>query len=231
MDSLRNGDSYARSIYENIINQEKFLKALNDVVKSVGKESGGRDRKVVRLRQFLIDTTSKSSKLASSVSSSDFFDLVNFNLAIPLISDPEVRICGTNIEKTTMFKSNLMPCKFCFRTSSGNYALDKEYSVIYKIGDDLRQDQLVLQMIALMDKLLKQENLDLKLTPYKVVATGIKEGFLQFIDAVPVSTILSNEYRTIKEYLRKHNPSDTDKYGITSEAMDNYVRSIGKNRS
>ena len=51
------------------------------------------------------------------------------------------------------------------------------------IGDDLRQDQLVLQMIALMDKLLKQENLDLKLTPFKEVATGVKEGFLQFIDA------------------------------------------------
>lgn len=78
-------------------------------------------------------------------------------------------------------------------------------------------------------KLLKQENLDLKLTPYKVVATGIKEGFLQFIDALPVSTILANgEYRTIKEYLRKNNPSETDKYGITAEAMDNYVRSCGK---
>ena len=64
-----------------------------------------------------------------------------------------------------------MPCKFAFRTTSG-----VEYSAIYKIGDDLRQDQLVLQMIALMDKLLKQENLDLKLTPYKVIATGTKEG-------------------------------------------------------
>lgn len=68
----------------------------------------------------------------------------------------------------------------------------------------------------------------MKLTPYKVVATGIKEGFLQFIDALPVSTILANgEYRTIKEYLRKNNPSETDKYGITAEAMDNYVRSCG----
>lgn len=73
--------------------------------------------------------------------------------------------------------------------------------------------------------MLKQENLDLKLTPYKVIATGIKEGFLQFIDALPISNILSSEHRTIKEYLRKNNPSDTDKHGIAAEAMDNYVRS------
>ena len=38
---------------------------------------------------------------------------------------------------------------------------------MFKIGDDLRQDQLVIQIIDLMDQLLKNENLDLKLTPYK----------------------------------------------------------------
>lgn len=40
--------------------------------------------------------------------------------------------------------------------------------LIYKKGDDLRQDQFVLQMLSLMDRLLKRENLDLRLTPYKV---------------------------------------------------------------
>lgn len=33
----------------------------------------------------------------------------------------------------------------------------------------MRQDQLVLQMFSLMDRLLKDENLDLKLTPYRCV--------------------------------------------------------------
>jgi len=42
-------------------------------------------------------------------------------------------------------------------------------AVIYKKGDDLRQDQLVVQMISLMDRLLKREALDLRLTPYKSV--------------------------------------------------------------
>ena len=40
--------------------------------------------------------------------------------------------------------------------------------IIYKKGDDLRQDQFILQMVSLMDRLLKRENLDLKMTPYKV---------------------------------------------------------------
>lgn len=52
------------------------------------------------------------------------------------------------------------------------------------------------------------------------------KGFLQFIDAIPVSQILATS--SIKEYLRKNNPSETDRHGITCEAMDAYVRSSGK---
>ncbi len=42
--------------------------------------------------------------------------------------------------------------------------------MIYKRGDDLRQDQLVVQIFSLMDRLLKRENLDLRLTPYRRAA-------------------------------------------------------------
>ena len=47
-------------------------------------------------------------------------------------------------------------------------AVEVRRAVIYKKGDDLRQDQLVVQMISLMDRLLKREALDLRLTPYKL---------------------------------------------------------------
>lgn len=63
-------------------------------------------------------------------------------------------------------QSALMPLGFDFVTSGGQL-----YPVIYKSGDDLRQDQLIVQLIRLMDRLLKKENLDLRLTPYHVLAT------------------------------------------------------------
>lgn len=52
----------------------------------------------------------------------------------------------------------------------------------------------VVQMVSLMDRLLKSENLDLHLTPYKVLATGQDEGMLEFI---PSSSLAQVPYITI----------------------------------
>uniref|UniRef100_A0A8C2AY97 Phosphatidylinositol 3-kinase catalytic subunit type 3 n=1 Tax=Cyprinus carpio TaxID=7962 RepID=A0A8C2AY97_CYPCA len=99
-----------------------------------------------------------------------------------------------------------------------------QYPVIFKHGDDLRQDQLILQIISLMDKLLRKENLDLKLTPYKVLATSTKHGFMQFVQSVPVAEVLATE-GNIQSFFRKHAPNDKGPYGISSEVMDTYVKS------
>jgi phosphatidylinositol-4,5-bisphosphate 3-kinase len=44
---------------------------------------------------------------------------------------------------------------------------------IFKSGDDLRQDIVTLQLLAVMDSLWLANDLNLKLSPYSVVATGV----------------------------------------------------------
>lgn len=102
---------------------------------------------------------------------------------------------------------------------------NKTYDAIFKYGDDLRQDQLILQMITLMDKLLRRENLDLKLTPYRVLATSGKHGFMQFIESVTVAEAIANE-GNIHNFFRKYHPSESGQFGIEPAVMDTYIRSL-----
>lgn len=155
--------------------QQKFIDKLVKLVKNVSRESGNRKKKTEKLQQLLSDPDTFKINFA------------NFE-PLPFPLDPDVHIKGIISEKANLFKSALMPSKLHFVTTD-----ESEYVAIFKHGDDLRQDQLILQMITLMDKLLRRENLDLKLTPYRVLASSTKHGFVQFIDSVTVAEALAAE--------------------------------------
>jgi phosphatidylinositol kinase/protein kinase (PI-3 family) len=54
-------------------------------------------------------------------------------------------------------------------------------TVMFKAGDDVRQDCLTLQLIRLMDEMWRDEGLDLAMEPYKCVATSPMTGILQMV--------------------------------------------------
>jgi hypothetical protein len=53
--------------------------------------------------------------------------------------------------------------------------------VMFKSGDDLRQDQLTLQVLSVMDKLWKQEGMDMCMSPYGCISTGDEIGMLEIV--------------------------------------------------
>ena len=74
-------------------------------------------------------------------------------------------------------------------------------------------------MITLMDNLLRHESLDLKLTPYRVLATGSNHGMAQFVPSLSLANIIS-QHGGIESYLKKDGV-------IPSLVMDTYVKSCG----
>lgn len=77
-----------------------------------------------------------------------------------------------------------------------------------------------------MDKLLRKENLDLKLVPYKVLATDIKSGMVQYIPSLPIASILAEYNGNIGLYLSQALDNDYLRSPtIPENIMDTYIKS------
>ena len=54
-------------------------------------------------------------------------------------------------------------------------------AIIFKNGDDLRQDMLTLQVITIMDSIWHREGMDLRMMPYNCLATGSQVGMIEVV--------------------------------------------------
>ena len=142
-------------------------------------------------------------------------------------------------DRCSVFKSNLFPLLLWFETIEATRQLEDDvavinpdYPIIFKSGDDLRQDQLVIQLFTLMDRLLRKENLDLRLSPYSVLATSVNEGMIQFVPSKSLAAIMA-EHGSLQNFLRQDHADDgaLGSYGIEAAVMDTFVRSCGESRT
>lgn len=184
-------------------------------------EKGRKDAKQQKLRELLRDDV---KTIPGGVES------------VPMPLDPTVPICGLIPENTIMFASAIYPAVVTFivadqRGEGGGGGEDgggeQTYKIIFKSGDDLRQDQLVMQMMNLMDGVLKKVNLDLEVLTYGILATGANDGIMEFVSpSLPVSAVLS-KHKGIQNFLREHNPDKDAKatYGISPKVLDTFIRS------
>lgn len=212
-----------------------FAKVEYDFMTSLVQIEGGQERRKILLRQGeLIAVLSKISKdirfskedrirkieRLKKLTSDPASGLTNFDPPLPLPLDPQVSITGIQPDTSSVFKSSLFPLLLHFKTSTNT-----TYPIIFKTGDDLRQDQLVIQIIMLMDRLLRKENLDLKLSPYRILATSTSAGAVQFLPSTTLAAIVTKHKGSLLAYLRAHNPDAAGPLGVRRDALDAYVRS------
>lgn len=147
---------------------------------------------------------------------------------LPSPIDPNILITGFLLNKCSVKKSEARPYQlFCSTTDPSTF-----HVLLYKRGDDLRQDLFFLQMLRFIDLLYKSENFDLFLSPYRVLSTTRDEGLIEF---VPNSTTIYDIVQdskgkpynhNISNYLNSFNPPHpTNPNLIHPDVLDIFTRS------
>ncbi|KAK2894798.1 hypothetical protein Q8A67_012027 [Cirrhinus molitorella] len=126
-----------------------------------------------------------------------------------------------NIKVCSFFNSNAVPLKIALANAD---PLGDEINVMFKVGEDLRQDMLALQMIRIMDRIWLQEGLDLRIVNFKCISTGKDKGMVELVPSSETLRKIQVEYgvtgsfkdKPLAEWLRKYNPAE-DEYEKASE--------------
>jgi len=167
--------------------------------------------------------------------------------ALPLPVDPRVSLFQIVADQCFLLKSAMNPAVLQCQvgdTGAKGRVERRQKKIMVKEGDDLRQDQLILQLIILMDSILKKYGLDMQLTTYQVIAMSTNDGFVEFVpDASNLSTILKDHNNDIQQFFRVHHPLPAEaikleapsspsgafgphnSYGIKPEVLENFIRS------
>ncbi|XP_054447365.1 phosphatidylinositol 3-kinase C2 domain-containing subunit gamma [Pteronotus mesoamericanus] len=142
----------------------------------------------------------------------EFFQYVN-TCHLPL--NPALCIKGIDHDACSYFTSNALPLKITFINAN---PMGKNISIIFKAGDDLRQDMLVLQIVEMMDNIWLQEGLDMQMIIYRCLSTGKGQGLVQMVpDAVTLAKIHRSsglmgplKENTIRKWFSQHNHLKAD---------------------
>eukprot|EP00007_Cunea_sp_BSH-02190019_P008525 CAMPEP_0174246080 /NCGR_PEP_ID=MMETSP0417-20130205/41892_1 /TAXON_ID=242541 /ORGANISM="Mayorella sp, Strain BSH-02190019" /LENGTH=1374 /DNA_ID=CAMNT_0015325931 /DNA_START=40 /DNA_END=4164 /DNA_ORIENTATION=- len=139
---------------------------------------------------------------------------------------PTVEAKGLVVSKCKSMDSAKAPLWLVFENADAGAP---PITVMFKSGDDLRQDSLTLQMLNIMDRLWKENGLDLHLTPYGCIATGDEMGMIEVVlnsdTAANITKAAGGVKAAFKQtplanWLSKWNPGD--KY---ETAVENFIHS------
>lgn len=98
------------------------------------------------------------------------------NIRSPL--DPSYRCSKIRLERCRVMDSKMRPLWIVFENSD---IYGDDVYMMFKNGDDLRQDMLTLQMLRIMDRLWKREGLDLRMNPYNCISTEYRVGMIEVV--------------------------------------------------
>ncbi|XP_026230942.1 phosphatidylinositol 4,5-bisphosphate 3-kinase catalytic subunit beta isoform [Anabas testudineus] len=144
------------------------LKSVNELIKLGTIKNARSKTKEAMLTKEAMMTCLRQSGYSETLS----------DLQSPL--NPNVLLSGINVDKCRYMDSKMKPLWIVY---NNKLLAGDNLGIIFKNGDDLRQDMLTLQILKLMDLLWKEANLDLRIVPYACLATGDRAGLIEVVSS------------------------------------------------
>lgn len=197
------------NVYSNILNKLKNLskdKAYsNSFVKVL--ESVSLVNVIEKVANAICNQHKKYDEIRDSFS-------LNGSLTCPL--NHTFKIKNINIDKIKIKNSATKPLIIPCESQNGNIV-----NILYK-KEDIRKDQIILNLIQLIDIILKkEENLDLGITIYNVLPTSKNAGMIEIVnDSETIYHIQEKLKSSILNYILEDNGDMKVK-----EVRDNFIKS------
>ena len=178
---------------EHFLYQEHVVELLSDVAAAV-KAASGSARQSVLIREL--------RKIS---------DELTEPFSLPL--NPALEVDRIDIDRCGYFNSNAVPLRLVFKNSD---PVGDDVEAIFKVGDDLRQDALVIQMLRIMDKLWLRDGVDLRIVTFDCVPTAENMGMVEMVTEAEtlgkiqtqVGVTGSFRDRPLADWLLRHNSSE-----------------------
>lgn len=128
--------------------------------------------------------------------------------------DPRVKAGRILLDKCKVMASKKKPLWLEF-TPMPSPTSTTPVGIIFKEGDDLRQDMLVIQTLVVMDSIWQEKSMDLNLVPYGCISTGHNIGMIEIVrNAATIAAVQKNHGGTtaafrndaLFEWLRSKGP-------------------------
>ncbi|CAL8343536.1 unnamed protein product [Arctogadus glacialis] len=144
------------------------LKSVNELIKLGTIKTARSKTKEAMLTKEAMMTCLRQSGYSETLS----------DLNSPL--NPSIQLSGINVERCRYMDSKMKPLWIVYHNK---LLRGDSLGIIFKNGDDLRQDMLTLQILRLMDLLWKENGLDLRIVPYGCLATGDRAGLIEVVSS------------------------------------------------
>lgn len=177
-----------------------------------------------RLEHVAQEVIKGSTKLQRKNILKNQLETLLFPIEFQLPLNPHIHVSNLIIDKCQVMESKKKPLWLTFQNNSidTNTNEKSETVLILKVGDDLRQDVLILQVLRIMHRIWLLEGLDLHMMLYDCISTGNEQGLLQIVPNA--KTLGSIVMETSDEMATK--AGNVSKSGSLSRKIDSAYRAF-----